>query len=211
MSSELCPLCNSISQEFFHSKKAKYHICSACKGIFVGKQYLPNPANELVRYREHNNDVNDVRYQNFVSPIVNAVLKAFKMDSIGLDFGAGPGPVISSLLREKDYQIALYDPIFHDNPELLLKQYEYIICCEVIEHFHQPAKEIQLLKTMLKEGGKLYCMTSIYNHNIDFEAWYYKNDITHVFFYQLETLHFICEHFDFSGLEIKNNFITFSN
>lgn len=211
MSSELCPLCNSISQDFFHSKKAKYHICFSCKGIFVGKQYLPDRYAETLRYSKHKNDVNNFGYRNFVTPIVDEVLKVFMPESRGLDFGAGPGPVISSLLREKDYQIALYDPIFHNNPELLTKQYEYIICCEVIEHFHQPAKEIQLLKTLLKEGGKLYCMTSIYNHNIDFEAWYYKNDITHVFFYQLETLHFISEHFNFSGLEIKNNLITFSN
>jgi len=98
----------------------------------------------------HNNDVNDSGYHKFVSPIVNAVLNDFLPEHKGLDFGAGTGPVISKLLTDRNYQIKQYDPYFFNLPELLQKKYDYIVCCEVIEHFYDPDKEFQLLKSLLK-------------------------------------------------------------
>lgn len=207
---ELCPLCNSTSDFFFQSKKLTYYFCTNCKAIFLSEDLLPDRKSELFRYKEHNNDVTDIRYHKFVSPIVNSVIKDFSTEHSGLDFGAGTGPVISKMLMDKDYQIAQYDPFFNDLPELLKRKYDYIVCCEVIEHFHRPDIEFELLKSMLKEKSKLYCMTNIYNSNIDFKNWYYKEDYTHVFFYQRETLAFIQETFNFSDVKITENLIIFS-
>ena len=167
--------------------------------------------NEEKHYRFHNNDVNDKGYQNFVSPITSAILADFTNTDSGLDFGAGTGSAISKVLQDNGFQIVQYDPFFHNHPELLKTQYNYIACCEVVEHFHHPAKEFELLKKLLLPNGKLYIMTHLYEPVVDFTTWYYKNDHTHVFMYQQETMEWIAKTFGFSSVEIKTRLIIFSN
>jgi SAM-dependent methyltransferase len=206
-----CPLCSSESTIFFQRKERLYHQCSNCSGIFVDKALLPEPTKEKQRYKEHNNDVENEGYQKFVSPITSAILKSFSENHIGLDFGAGTGPVIAKILNDNNYNIKLYDPFFHNIPELLNEKYNYIACCEVMEHFHNPFKEFKLLKRLLKPNGKLFCLTHIYHVGIPFANWYYKNDPTHVFIYQKETLAWIKKEFGFSKMEIEGNFIWFTS
>ena len=205
-----CPLCNHSSVAFFTTKSHQYYCCDFCKGIFMSDDDLPVLSDEKNRYLEHNNDINDVRYQQFVMPIVQQVVDHYTPEHRGLDFGAGTGPVISKLLTDRSYQIVQYDPFFHNYPELLLDKYDYIVACEVIEHFHQPNVEFVRLKEMLKPGGRLICMTTIYHPGIDFKTWYYKNDPTHVFFYHSDTLQFIQKTYGFSELQIFNNLIVLS-
>lgn len=188
----------------------RYFKCNVCTGIFLAQQYYPTATREKARYEEHNNDVNDIRYQEFVSPITNAVIKDYLPQHSGLDFGAGTGPVTSKLLQDQGYAIKQYDPFFHNYPELLNDTYDYITCCEVIEHFHAPAKEFALLKRLLKPGGSVYCMTFIYNDSVDFKRWVYKNDDTHVFFYQAATLQWIKCKYAFSALTIQGKLIHFT-
>ncbi|WP_152512703.1 class I SAM-dependent methyltransferase [Haloplasma contractile] len=165
---------------------------------------------EKKRYESHNNDVNDPRYQKFVSPIVDTVTSKYSTVSKGLDFGAGTGPVITKMLGDKGYDVALYDPFFWNNEERLKTTYDFIVCCEVIEHFHSPWKEFKLLRSLLKDGGTLYLKTDIYTDDTDFKRWYYKNDPTHVFFYHPKAFEWIKEQFGFSTLKIEDRLITLS-
>ncbi|MCP5062629.1 MAG: class I SAM-dependent methyltransferase [Ignavibacteriae bacterium] len=206
-----CPLCNSYSEIFYQFKKRLYYQCNNCLGIFVDKKLIPNRDAEIKRYKEHKNDVNDENYQSFVSPITSAIMRDFSQESKGLDFGAGTGPVISKILKDNNFKIALYDPLFHNYPNILESQYNYIACCEVIEHFHSPPKEFSLLKNLLMQNGKLYCMTSLYDKSIDFHNWNYKNDLTHVFIYQEDTTHWIKKNFGFSKVLIEGRLISFYN
>jgi 2-polyprenyl-3-methyl-5-hydroxy-6-metoxy-1,4-benzoquinol methylase len=169
--------------------------------------YFLSLSEEKERYEEHNNDVNDSNYQQFVSPIVNRVLTDFSKTDTGLDFGSGTGPVISKMLRDAGYTLTTYDPFFDKNESALNKQYDFIVCCEVIEHFHSPTKEFALLKNLLKPKGKLYCMTDMYSEDLNFEKWYYKNDPTHVFFYSKKALEYIRKRWGFSELGIKERLI----
>jgi len=205
-----CPLCNGKSETFFTDNQQQFYQCKSCEGIFLSREQLPAAEEEKQRYQQHNNEVDDKGYQKFVSPITNSVLHDFEANHLGLDFGAGTGPVITKMLKDHDFQIEVYDPFFHPHTELLDRKYDYIVCCEVIEHFHNPAKEFELLKNLLNKNGKLYFMTEIYNHSVDFEKWWYKNDFTHVFFYQKTTFEFIKEKFDFQKIEIDGNLIVFS-
>ena len=206
-----CPLCNSRSTVFYKFKKQLYHQCNNCFGIFVDKKLIPDREAEILRYKKHRNDIENEGYQKFVSPITSAILRDFNQKHKGLDFGAGSGPIISKILKDNDFQIKQYDPFFHNFPNLLEKRYDYIACCEVIEHFHDPKKEFSLLKDLLLKNGKLYCMTNIYNENIDFNNWDYKSDITHVFIYHKKSIHWIKECFGFSDVTIKDRLITFFN
>ncbi len=133
-----CPLCSSHASFFEKGRYGSYFSCPECGGIFLHEKDRMNETDEKNRYLEHNNDVYDEGYRNFVSPIVDAVKKDFCQTDEGLDFGAGPGPVISIMLKESDYSVTMFDPYFHNNPAALEKKYDYIIVCEVMEHFYNP-------------------------------------------------------------------------
>lgn len=199
-----CPLCNSPKHLLFYKDKLNtFYRCGECVGLFRPKENIPDPIAEKARYLTHNNDVNDPGYRNFVRPLVDHISANFKAEeSMGLDFGSGPGPVIAVMLKELGYSVNLYDPYFHPNKKVLENSYDYIVCCEVMEHFKDPAKEFGKLKKLLKPGGQLICKTDLFHKEIDFEKWYYKNDPTHVFIYSPETLRWIAK-----NLELKLDFV----
>jgi len=206
MKQEQCPLCGTPSP-FFYQNTQSYFRCPCCDGIFVSRKDLPEAKEEIQRYKLHSDDTQDAGYRKFVTPITSNILKDFTTASKGLDFGAGTSAIISVILHEHNYNIKNYDPYFHNHPKLLLQQYDYISSCEVIEHFYQPKKEFTLLCRMLQEGGKLYLMTDIYDENIEFSSWYYKNDPTHVFFYTAKTFAYIQEVFACKNVSIEKRLI----
>lgn len=206
MDSRKCTLCEG-RLDLFYSKSKVFYICRGCKGISLDEKFFLNPELEKQHYKRHNNNVNDLEYQKFVSPITESILRDFSAFHIGLDFGAGTGPVISKILKDNNFNIEQFDPFFHQDDELLSNKYDFIACCEVIEHFHNPKKEFQLLYNLLNENGKLYIMTDLYNSEIIFDKWYYKNDPTHVFFYQNETFQKISNLFGFKSFSIDNRLI----
>ncbi|HPL96740.1 MAG TPA: class I SAM-dependent methyltransferase [Smithellaceae bacterium] len=177
----------------------------------MDREYFVSPAAEKRRYEEHKNDIHDPRYQEFVGPIVSKIQERFTNKHRGLDYGAGTGPVIAKLLRDKGYSIELYDPFFWNDATVLDATYDFVVCCEVIEHFHSPAKEFKRLRSLLKPGGALYCMTDLYSEDTDFKNWYYKNDPTHVFFYKKNTLEWIKKQLGFVSFEQKDRITLFSN
>ena len=188
-----------------------FYKCNTCHGIFRPKHTFLTAEEEKAHYEKHNNDVFDERYQNFVSPIVNAVLQDFSPEAKGLDFGSGTGPVIAKMLTDKGFQVQNYDLFFANEPSLLKEKYDYVSCCEVMEHFHHPYQEFELMKSLLLPKGKLYCKTEVYTNQRPFENWYYKDDFTHVFIYQPKTLEWIKTEFHFSNLIIKEKLLVFEN
>jgi len=202
-----CPLCGNSGIAFF---KDEFFECVNCKGIFRNPTNYPDYNCEKNRYEEHNNNVMDIGYQQFVSPITSFVMKNFKAEDMGLDYGCGPGPVVAKILMDNNYNIKQFDPFFKNDVDLLKEKYSYIVCSEVIEHFHQPSKEFKKLRNMLKTEGKLVCMTHIYTSDIFFDNWYYKNDVTHVFIYQKETIEFIAENFGFGSVMIDKKLVVFN-
>jgi SAM-dependent methyltransferase len=209
MPMQTCPLCRSTTEAVTAYRDEHFFICGECGLYFRDPEHLLDPSSEKQRYQMHNNDVNDPGYQRFVSPVVNAVLEDMSSTAEGLDFGAGTGPVISKMLHDRDYRISQYDPFFHPYDDLLEKQYDYIVCCEVMEHFYDPAKEFKLLRSLLKPNGRLYCMTGVFTGQTDFRYWTYKNDPTHVSIYQIKTLEWIRDHYDFLALEIEGRLAAF--
>lgn len=204
-----CPLCQSKGQEFQEYRNRQYYRCEKCSSIFLDPSDYLSKQGEKDRYETHNNDVEDKGYQKFVSPIVEKVKEDYLPNHKGLDYGAGTGPVIASVLEKEGYQINLFDPYFHNHPENLKMSYDYIVCCEVMEHFYQPYQEFESLYDLLKPGGTLYCMTSLYHEDIDFKGWHYKDDITHVFTYHKKAIEWIKNEFGFSQVEIDGRLIQF--
>lgn len=206
-----CLLCNNSQISIFYKDALnQFYHCERCDGLSRNPDTFLNPTDEKARYLTHNNDVEDKGYQKFVEPLVKHVLRNFSPeDSIGLDYGAGTGPVISKLLVDKGYKINLYDPFFHPNTSVLNRTYDYIVCCEVIEHFFNPLEEFKKLKEFLNPNGLLICKTDLHYPGLNFAKWYYKNDPSHVFIYSKKTLAWIQKNLDFKSLEVNNRTLVF--
>ncbi len=201
-----CPLCHSPLTTLIDTD---YFDCSGCMALVKHPDLLPTPEEELKRYTSHNNDVNDPRYQKFTAPIWQYILAHFNREDLGLDFGSGTGPVISKMLLDAGYTIKQYDPYFSPDEALLNLNYNYIACCEVVEHFFHPRDEFTKLDNMLLPGGKFVGMTLLYNDDIDFKTWSYRKDETHVFIYRKETLEYIAGLFNYKVPELTNRFFVF--
>jgi SAM-dependent methyltransferase len=213
-----CPICSNSNQssakttnttpsQLYHTNtdrdNQRYYRCPECHSVAMHPQHYPTPEEEKTRYLTHNNDVDDPGYQNFVRPVIQAVTTHIQTHQHGLDYGAGTGPVITKLLLEKDYSMTTYDPFFIPNHEALSATYDFIVCCEVAEHFHDPQREFARFHKLLNLGGLLIIKTELLTPNIDFRNWYYINDPTHTLFYSPEGMRRILNQHGFQSLDIS--------
>ncbi len=198
---EPCRLChNNDIFRFAKTNNRDYLRCNNCQLVFVTRSQLPDLATERAEYRLHNNDPNDQRYRAHLARLTTPLVAGLPETARGLDFGCGPGPTISVMLGEQGYEVADYDPAFYDDKTLLQRQYDFIACTEVVEHFHHPARDFELLAGLLKPGGRLGIMTQLLSDETDFAGWYYAREISHVAFYSAETMAWVGECF---GLRVE--------
>jgi len=66
-----------------------------------------------------------------------------------------------------------------------------ITATEVLEHLHDPARELDRLFAALKPGGWLGVMTKPIREPSALDNWHYIRDLTHVCFYARETFEYV--------------------
>ena len=137
--------------------------------------------------------MDDPGYRSFLSKLVEPLAQRLSSGARGLDFGCGPGPAASAMLRERGFAVALFDPFFAPDESVLRQGYDFIICTEVVEHFHRPAEEFDRLGELLLPGGLLAVMTCFQSGDERFAGWHYRRDPTHVTFYREKTLRFLAK------------------
>jgi SAM-dependent methyltransferase len=203
----LCPLC--LNKESFEIVKGPdsraYRGCNKCKLIFTETRFQPAKKNEKKRYLTHNKGIQYKGYGNFLNQAIEPALPLLTNDMQGLDFGCGPEPTLSAMLREKGISCDDYDPIFF--PEMPEKTYDFIFATESFEHFFFPAKEIQCIKNLIKPNGYLIVMTEKWKSIEAFKTWSYAKDATRVSFYHLHTFRFIATKFGFGTIESNNDHV----
>lgn len=178
-------------------------VCSECGLVFKNPQNFNSTEKDLARYSTHNNNNNDQGYLDFLGKFVTPLKKYLSPGFKALDFGCGPGPTLSILLEEIGGVVINYDPLFYPETQLLIpKFYDVVTSTEVVEHFKNPRQDWQVLIDLVKENGVIAIMTLFYSPEIDYTKWWYKNDHTHIVFYQQKTLEFIAREFK---LEILYN------
>ena len=194
----MCPLC--LSKEVFvvfeserKNLERVYKRCLNCRLLYVPEKYHLSSVEQKKRYLEHNNDVDDLDYQNFLFPLKQAMIPYIKPHSYGIDFGAGPGPALVNMFSDDGFHMALYDLFFHTDRSVLAHFYDFVVMSETAEHFESPGLEFQVINDLLKKGGVMGVMTSILYESIDLEKWYYRMDPTHVAFYSPETMDWIAK------------------
>ncbi|MBF0254166.1 MAG: class I SAM-dependent methyltransferase [Candidatus Omnitrophica bacterium] len=141
------------------------------------------------RYLLHENSAESAGYREFLSQAIRPARPYLVPGARGLDFGCGPGPVLSMLLREEGFVMDDYDPLFFDGP--LRPPYDFVFSTECFEHFEDPAGDIAEVVTLVRDGGVLAVMTELWDDSVDFGRWAYTYDETHVSFYSLKTFGYI--------------------
>lgn len=189
----VCELSTCVS--FLTVGERDYWRCPACLATFLDPSQLPSAEIELAQYKLHRNDPNDAGYRVFLDRVAQPLLTRLSAGSRGLDFGCGPGPVLAAMLRDAGHNVALFDPFFYPDRDVLNDTYDFITCTEVAEHFHRPAHAFNQLDGMLKPGGWLAVMTTLQVDDAGFANWYYRRDPTHVVFYRQVTLQTIARRF----------------
>ncbi|MBW6508134.1 MAG: class I SAM-dependent methyltransferase [Desulfuromonadales bacterium] len=172
--------------------------CHGCDLIFVDAQGRPTLQREKDIYQHHQNSPEHHGYVTFLRRIIDPTLPLLNPTMRGLDFGCGPGPTLSVLLKREDISCDNYDPLFF--PALPSGPFDFIFATECFEHFHTPTRELQQLRQLLKPDGYLFVMTSLWHENIDLPTWRYLCDPTHVSFYHRRTFEHICRVYGFTLL-----------
>jgi SAM-dependent methyltransferase len=176
---------------FHHDGRRRYLLCGECHLVHLDRRYWPTPDEERLRYLQHRNHRADEGYVRFLRRLADPVAERMPPGSRGLDFGCGPAPVLAELLTERGLVMASYDPLFHPDQKLLDAQYDFITCCEVLEHVHDPGDLLDRMPSLLRDHGLLGVMTSLRREDQDFGTWRYRRDPTHVCFYNDATLEWI--------------------
>ena len=164
-----------------------YWRCGACEATWVDPRHWLDEESEAAHYRLHRNDPADRAYRHFLSRVTQPLLQRLAPGARGLDYGCGPGPALAAMMEEAGHTMALYDPLFAPCSEALKKQYDFITCTEVAEHFRQPAQEFGRLHALLRPGGWLGLMTTFMVEDEAFARWHYRRDPTHIVFYRPAT------------------------
>lgn len=185
----VCPVCRTDAARFFMNVDClDYYRCDCCEARFLDPLKRLDRSAEKAQYDFHENDNGDAGYRRFLSKLAVPLLEKLPAGASGLDYGCGPGPALGAMLREAGHHVALYDPFYFPDESLLERQYDFISCSEVAEHFHDPASEFDRFDAMLKPGGWLGVMTCFQTDDVKFANWHYRKDPTHVVFYREATM-----------------------
>jgi hypothetical protein len=198
----MCPLCQSQANFLLNADHREYWLCPTCKLIFVPQKFFISEKEEVDRYLEHENSLDNEGYvAMFQQKIALVKDHCTSVESV-LDYGCGYEPVLKTLLQRQGYKAEAYDLNFF--PELSPgAQFDLVISTETFEHLREPKNDLTLLDSLLPAGGFLAVMTQFYPGANDksplesFKSWYYKRDPTHIIFYAPETFYWIAEAFGY--------------
>jgi hypothetical protein len=151
----------------------------------------------MARYLEHNNDPTNPGYVKMFEDFLDVTLP-WCQGHRALDFGSGPGPVLAGILRDKGWEVDLYDPYFAPDRAFVQHRYNLITCTEVMEHVKDPLATWQLLAGCLERDGVLAVMTHFHSGTKSFKDWWYIRDATHVCFYNRSTMEWLAQEFGLS-------------
>ena len=194
-----CPLCRGEQVHSFARVHARTYLeCDTCRLVYLRPDQRLGPAAERAHYETHQNDPADLGYRAFLNRLAAPLVERLPPGAEGLDYGSGPGPTLSVMLREQGFPVDCYDPFFDQDLGALHRFYDFITCTETAEHFYRPGDEFERLDRMLRPGGWLALMTEMLQEGRAFEQWRYARDPTHVCFYRASTIKWIAARFAWS-------------
>jgi len=205
---QTCLLCKHPSGEIDSPKKLSrtFYHCEVCDLIFAEPAQFLQREEEKHRYEQHKNGIEFQGYVDFLNQAIAPALPLLNDKMHGLDFGCGPNPTLSVILRQHGISCDNYDPLFFN--EIPQTAYDFIFATECFEHFFDPQKEITCIQKLLKPQGLLIIMTEKWETLSAFPNWYYIKDTTHVCFFHSKTMDYIATRYGFELLDSQNPRVT---
>lgn len=205
-----CPLCShDKTLRIEKNTEREFYQCLNCQLIFVSPHFHLSYEEESKRYGYHQNDPKDSGYRNFLKILLTPLKLYFPHQKCcGLDYGSGNGGAVSVILGEEGHAVVNYDPLFYPSKENWPKKFDFVTCTEVIEHFSNPKKEWEKL-IEVSSGALLGIMSHLTTSQLNFSSWYYKNDPTHIAFYNRATLQYIADVYSLKLLEVADRYAIF--
>jgi 2-polyprenyl-3-methyl-5-hydroxy-6-metoxy-1,4-benzoquinol methylase len=195
-----CPLCAYSSRFYAEDTQRSYFQCPQCDLVFADPASHLDAAAEKAIYDLHQNDPGDSGYRAFLARLATPLIERLQPGMAGLDYGCGPGPALAQMLSEAGMRVALYDPFYAPNADVLTRTYDFVTCTETVEHFRRPADDWEQLVALLRPGAWLSVMTQMVINRERFYRWQYKNDPTHLNFYSAAVFRWLAGRFQ---LEIQ--------
>ena len=186
-----------------------YYRCSNCDLIFCDPKVLLKAEVEKSRYAFHENHILTKGYENFLRELLDPIIEIAGKAVKGLDFGSGPYPMMVELAKSNNLTLDFYDPYFAPNDSVFKNKYGLIVCCEVVEHFNQPAKSYDQMISLLDTGGFLGIKTGLYQERENFSRWHYVQDDTHISIHTEKTMDWITRNWNLSVVYRKKNVTIF--
>jgi len=191
-SKSICPLCGCPDLSQYHKDRFREYLrCGECGLIHVPEKYHVSRDKEKCRYDLHKNSGDDEGYRRFLMKLVDPLAARLDKGASGLDYGSGPTPVLVSMLEEKGFKVEKYDPFYAADVSVLGRRYDFLMCCETIEHFSNPRLEWERFIKLVRKGGWIGIMTQLTDGSKDFAHWHYINDETHIGYYSKKTFQWL--------------------
>lgn len=183
-----CPLCAAREPAPFCSDRRRSYLrCGICSLVFVPPRFHLSREAERAEYDLHQNRLEDTGYRRFLSRLAQPLARRLAPGARGLDFGCGPAPALASLLRDRGFDVSVYDSFYAPDESVLQGDFDFVCATEVVEHLHAPGAVLDTLWGLLRPGGHLGVMTKLVIDREAFSRWHYKNDPTHVCFFSEAT------------------------
>ena len=208
-----CKICNSRVKQIEDKKKSLYYYrCCFCSFISLDDAQRVDKEQEKKQYDQHNNSLENEGYvQMFEEFIDLSIAPYIKNIQTALDFGSGPTPVFSELLKRRGLEVDIYDLFYAPKKVYKEKSYDLITSTEVFEHLSKPLEVLELLSRHLKAYGYISIMTKFPpNEDNEFLNWWYRRDPTHISFFTPKSFEIMAEKVGLKLLKtINSNIVVF--
>jgi SAM-dependent methyltransferase len=195
-----CLICNQQAPFFQQDKRRAYYCCEHCGLVFAEpKSHLMLTA-ERQRYGRAQKASKQRQLSQFVMQLLTQLGELTGEHLQGLNFGRVLDSNSLDKIHAAGHTLNQYDPFFAANLSALQTQYDFVCSYRVFEHFKQPLQEWALLSRLVKPNGWLAISTPLLKDLNLFTKWHYKNNPTHVSFYQHKTFEYLANQGGFTLL-----------
>jgi hypothetical protein len=197
-----CPLCGAACGTAWRETTGSYRHCVQCDLVSRDPATWLDAAAERAYYGTHENRVDDPGYRRFLAQLAEPLMAHLAPGARGLDYGCGAAPTLAAMLGEAGFPTVGYDPFFAPDETVLATRHDFVACTEVLEHMHDPLRDLARIDAMLVCGGLLGLMTELRPPMTDFSRWHYHRDPTHVGFHSEASLRWIAGRFGWEAVSV---------
>ena len=205
-----CPICQGSSLKPIDEHEPVYWQCADCEYLFLEPSDRLQKASEKSRYEEHNNDLGDPKYLQYLEKTWQKISQDVPPGGLVVDYGCGPTKGLEAVLKGQGFQVVSDDPFFYPTSVVILNhKVDAIYCSEAIEHMYNPIVEIECWLRLLKPGGMISLRTAFHSGENGFRSWWYKDDPTHIGFFNEQTFQWLANRYSLEVCHMHSPYASF--